>query len=453
MTVPQSSSRQHDLLPSVDPEHLEPLLNKESSRQNGSSATQAFFNLAKASIGAGSFALPWAIAQAGVLLGAGSLIVISLVSLYTMRLLVDTKRRVNAANNGGEREAESLAEVAQKIAPGWGFALVQFFVIVCNTGVAAGYLIFIGLNLRAACLSLFGLNWRLLDYYFLILPIVVVMTFLPSFKQLAKAAYLGSIFLIFAMVFTYISGAQNGNFLPLGTYTLFNIDTFFRFFGIALFLFGVHTMVIPLEQTLANPSEIKGVLNWGCSTVLITNLPFAVFGYLAFGNGVSAYVFCSLPHNTLLSFLQLSLSLELMLSVPIVVLPANMAIEECLKMEEPHDNRGYLKRCAVRALLILGAWAFAVAVPVFQSVLSLVGGFACAAIAFVIPPLFDIKVRFDTGESKSISVKDVVHAFIFLFGLAALGITTVMNIQDISKMFASGQVHPVYENVSDGGSC
>jgi proton-coupled amino acid transporter len=428
-------------------------LDKSFDQPVGSTVIQSFFAMAKTSIGAGSFALPWAISQSGLFLGAIGLFLVSIVSLYTMKLMIQTKKLVNLRRSHYSK-AESYPEIAEIVAPGWGPLLVKLCVIVTCTGVSAGYLIFIGLNLRSALLHLAGFNLTLLEVYAFILPIVVLLTFLPSFKALSKVAYAGSIFLVFAMLFTVVSESKNGVFFNLHDLYLWKFDTFPLFFGIAAFLFGVHPMVMPLEQGMKNPERINTVLNSSCAVVLGVNLPFAVFGYIAFGNGADGYIFCNLPRNTLLHLVQLALSLELMLSIPIVLLPGPLVIEEWLSIpQHPETTEDSLKQKGVRAGLVLGAWAFAIAVPIFEDILSLVGGLSCATIAFVLPPLFNILIHRKVNPYDKWNTRTFAHITLLCFGLFVVAWTTEMNVHDIVKKYQNGNIHGIYSTASDSGSC
>ena len=44
-----------------------------------------------------------------------------------------------------------------------------------------------------------GICWSLWDIYAMILPVLIILTFLPSFRILAYSAYIGSVFLVLAV--------------------------------------------------------------------------------------------------------------------------------------------------------------------------------------------------------------------------------------------------------------
>jgi proton-coupled amino acid transporter len=419
--------------------------------EHGATALQGFFSIAKASIGAGSFALPFAFSQSGIILGSLGLCLISALSLYTMRLMVETKKLVNQHIG----HVVSYDDVADKLFPRGGRLSVQISVIFTSIGILAGYLLFIGLNFRASLLHLFGVQWNLLEVYCLILPLIILLSFLPSYRALSYAAYVGTVFMVFALVFSIVDAALHANLEPINDYGMWRMETFPTFFGIAVFLFGVHIMVIPMESGLKDPARIGCVLTSGCIAVLAANLPFAVFGYLAFGDGVDSLLFCNLPKNVLLYFIQFFLSIELMFTVPLALLPSHMIVEKWMNVPESCQTlQDSFKQKCIRIALVLTGWALAIFVPVFSTILSLVGGFSCTAICFIIPSILHAQVLKEVnGDGYKKMKKFWVSVLIAILGFIALVVTTEQNIQSIVQTLSQGVVQRVYEHAPENGSC
>ena len=102
--------------------------------------------------------------------------------------------------------------------------------------------------------------------------------------------------------------------------------------------------------------------------------------------------------------------------------------------------------CVMRTLLVLIAWSVAILIPEFQLAISLVGGIAtcnkfvalcqikiyhagltATIVAFVMPPLFHLKLMWNiTGNSRKLLL-----IVILIFGIAATMITTGVNVQSI----------------------
>ena len=79
---------------------------------------------------------------------------------------------------------------------------------------------------------------------------------------------------------------------------------------------------------MRKPGQMKYVLDAACVIVVGVNLPFALYGYLLFGNGVEGYCFENIPGGTFENIVRFMLSLELTLSFPIVFKPASEVVEE-----------------------------------------------------------------------------------------------------------------------------
>lgn len=399
------------------------LLPGVGTKPPGTSWTQTLVNFAKTSIGAGSFALPFALHQAGLVLGPVALVVISLVSLYTMTLMLECKAIVRQHLSSS---TSSYSEVASAIAPGWGALAVNINVVLVSIGVGAGYLVFMGLNLRSALSSLTGVPFTAMQCYALILAVAVPLTWLRSFRRLALAAYIGTLFLVLAMGFTYASISTTG-LLPPSTLPLARLDTFPMFFGIAAFLFCIHAAVIPMQTEMAEPRAMASVLRAACSLVLLLNVPFAVVGYLAFGSATQGYVFCNLPHSTAADLVRLTLVLELLCTYPLVLHPAVLILDTTTRR---------VSGIALRTSVVLASWALALGIPVFQSLLSLVGGLAAASLGFVLPPLFHLIVTSAVPQAAVSTRKRALHLVVLAVGVAAVAMTTTYNILDIVHNYA-----------------
>src|SRR5690606_38990813 len=57
-----------------------------------SNAVQTFFNISKAIVGAGSFALPWCFKNMGLWAASVTLILVAILSIHTILLLIKCKR-------------------------------------------------------------------------------------------------------------------------------------------------------------------------------------------------------------------------------------------------------------------------------------------------------------------------------------------------------------------------
>ena len=76
---------------------------------------------------------------------------------------------------------------------------------------------------------------------------------------------------------------------------------------------------------------MKYLIDVACFIVIAVNLPFAIYGYLLFGDEVKGYIFENMPGTTFDNVVRLLLSVELSLTFPIVFKPATLVVEEWME--------------------------------------------------------------------------------------------------------------------------
>ena len=91
------------------------------------------------------------------------------------------------------------------------------------------------------------------------------------------------------------------------------------------------TQVIPIESGMKKPDRMKYLVDAACFMVLSVNLPFAVYGYLLFGNEIRGYIFENMPGTAFDNIVRLLLSVELSLTFPIIFKPASLVVEEWME--------------------------------------------------------------------------------------------------------------------------
>lgn len=82
---------------------------------------------------------------------------------------------------------------------------------------------------------------------------------------------------------------------------------------------------------MKKPERMKYLVDAAYFIVIAVNLPFAVYGYLLFGNEVKGYIFENMPGTTFDNVVRLLLSIELSLTFPIIFKPATLVAEEWME--------------------------------------------------------------------------------------------------------------------------
>ena len=80
--------------------------------------------------------------------------------------------------------------------------------------------------------------------------------------------------------------------------------------------------------------------------------------------------------------------------------------------------------CVIRTLLVLVSWAVAVGIPRFELCLALVGSLATTILAFILPPLFHLKLFWDLSHIS----RKVFHLVFLTVGILITGFATGINL-------------------------
>ena len=98
--------------------------------------------------------------------------------------------------------------------------------------------------------------------------------------------------------------------------------------------------------------------------------------------------------------------------------------------------------CSMRTILVLISWGVAVGIPRFELCLAFVGSLATSILAFVLPPLFHLSLKWhDTAIYRNI-----LHIVILVVGIIATALATGINLYEaIANGGSSDNCHSVQE--------
>lgn len=82
---------------------------------------------------------------------------------------------------------------------------------------------------------------------------------------------------------------------------------------------------------------------------------------------------------------------------------------------------------SIRTVLVLIAWGVAVGIPRFELCLALVGSLATSILAFILPPLFHLALKW----RKTHKARNIFHAIILVFGIFATIAATGVNLYQV----------------------
>lgn len=145
----------------------------------------------------------------------------------------------------------------------------------------------------------------------LVLPIIIMFSFLRNFSFLAPTSVLGIMALLFAVIVSFSDAAADNSFKPLSEYPLFRYETFPLFLGNAAFLYLIHSVVLPTEQAMKDNSKYTVALNYSMVFVTVLNLVYATLTYMLYAEKTQGNVIDNISHGAIKTTVRIFLSVDL----------------------------------------------------------------------------------------------------------------------------------------------
>ncbi|EER14227.1 amino acid transporter, putative [Perkinsus marinus ATCC 50983] len=442
-----------------------------NNNHNLSDNSKTFINSLLCFMGSGILGLPHAFNEIGLIGGIIILSFIAGLALHCMLLIVHCQSYLR---DNRAKHAVTYGDIGYYAFGNIGTLLVDICVILTQTGFAVAYLIFISHNLYDTILHHGGSSFLTDDdddattntsssmplsrgtILLLISPPLVILSWLRHLKMLAPFSLLAEIAIIFALIALFIFdinsiisqlsqdadvvnqqhqqgvednttittnnavGGEEEEEAPQDVTTLipYNVNWWLNlsrlpyFFGISVYCYEGVGMVMPIKNSMQNPSSFDRI--WRLSMILVTTVycAFGALGLLAFSHYsyIDSIITRALPNDTILSpLIQVSLCIGLYLTYPLMLFPvfelmdvffnSNIRPYLCSNVSNNSNNSSpgmyyhllthYIFRLGYVSLTaILAAY-----IPNFGAFISLVGASASATLAFILPPAFHIKLR------------------------------------------------------------
>jgi amino acid permease len=362
-----------------------------------------FWNIVKSFAGAGTFALPWAVMNAGLWTGVVGICIFAIFSTYTINTLLKCGQRV--MDNNPELQSSptppSYPEIGRAAMGNTGAVLVSVYSGLMCFGVCIAYFILIGGNMSALIHQLSSM-----DIIWMVFPFVCFLSCLTDLKVLSYTSIGGSIALLAAMISVIAYGFQRHLLLPVADYPIINWEHIPLFMGNAAFLFCDHVIVLPLAKSCGNYSRFPRILDYAVIFVVIINVSFAGLAYAFWQDQTCGNVIGNLDkHSVVGDIVRIGISLEVMASFPLVSSAGFQSLETAfyglrhvkafpnLPSDAPHpffSRNVFYYFFRGGSILILAVLASTI--TSFGSFVSLVGSFTIMATGFVFPQLFYLKL-------------------------------------------------------------
>lgn len=387
---------------SEDPER-DALIPKDKTDIVGASNFKTFFNIVKSFVGTGILFLPSAFRDGGLIFAPIALAVLAGITLAGMLLLIDC----------WEKGRGSFGEIAERAYGKPGKYLVDTFLVLAQLSFGCVYMVFIG----ETFIQVIGKEgeWPLYYAVLLEIPLLTPLVWIRHVYKLSIANFIGTMCIIFGAIYiTYYDIYTIATIEEPREVKLTNWKDIALFLGTAIFTFEGIGTVIPIQQSMKNKHMFRPLLTWAIISILLVLVAFGILGYVAFGETVLGPITLNLPEDDIFVKIVLALyTLAVLFSYPLIVFPAVEILSKIVFAEGPVTTSRKWKKNFFRFLIVCLTAGVAIGGgDDFEKFVSLVGGFACTPLGFILPALFHFKLIAETPLQKGWDI------FIMVLGLA-----------------------------------
>uniref|UniRef100_A0A8C2KYT5 Solute carrier family 38 member 5a n=1 Tax=Cyprinus carpio TaxID=7962 RepID=A0A8C2KYT5_CYPCA len=439
------------------------------NRSNGRTETQftdcngktsfgmSILNLSNAIIGSGILGLAYAMANTGIIFFVILLILIAVLSAYSIHLLLESAGVV------GIRAYEQLGYHAFGQP---GKILAACIIILHNIGAMSSYLFIVKIELPHIIQGL----WPDISDYWLVdgkyLIIIVSVIFILPLALMKQIGYLGytSGFSLSCMVFFLISvsplsihlhtvymyqstlimtdmsnmtnkNMTNKSISPLclirsstrslSQSVLMNTTAFT--IPIMAFAFVCHPEVLPIYTELKNPSKkrMQNVANISILVMSVMYLLTAIFGYLTFyGNVESELLEMYSKKDILILCVRLAVLIAVTLTVPVVLFPIRRAILQLLFPDKPFH---WVRHISIAVCLLFLVNLLVIFVAKIRDIFGFIGATSAPSLIFILPGIFYICIV--SKDKELLKSRPKIQAILFVtlgFILMIMSITFII---------------------------
>ncbi|ODV64452.1 Avt4p ASCRUDRAFT_16472, partial [Ascoidea rubescens DSM 1968] len=412
-------------LPSKSIDEETPLLSESSSTNISSSAfnkqkgtatpLKAFFLLFKAFIGTGILFLPKAFLNGGLLFSSIVLFFFGLYSYWCYYLLVQTKSATNVSSFGDI----GLILFGYKMK-----LLILFSIVLSQIGFVATYLVFTSNNLIAFIKNIFNFDVSFIFMLSILCLIFMPLSLIRNITKLSLAALFANVFIFFGLIvivyYTSFHLILNG---PANDIIFFNSNDWPLFIGVAIFSFEGIGLIIPIQESMAQPEKFPKVMFLVIVSISILMISIASLCYMTYGSKTLTVIILNLPQDSIfVNLIQLFYSLAILLSSPLQLFPVIKILENNIFGPNLHGKFDWkikwLKNFFRFSIVILCTLIAIYGADNLDRFVSLVGCLACIPLVYMYPPMLHYK---SCAKDKLARLSDIC---LVIFGGIALIYTT-----------------------------
>ena len=377
---------------------------------------KAVVNLMSDIEGTGLLALPYVIAQSG-LVAIAAMVVVPFIAFYTGAILIDC---LYDKNDTGERVRvrSSYKQLGEACSPRFGGTIVSAIQLVDLFLLASLYLV-----LCASLSTGIFPDLPLSDKVWMLIAAALGLPtlFVKNLSQVAWMSLLSVIALMIAVVSVLAYGIAHESSWTPREILVWNIDEVPVSLAIIIFSYLCHPVLPGVEASVENKSKYRTMLALSYFFVAIVKVVFSVCAFLSFSSHIQDVIVNSLPVGVIRSLVNAFLLLNVFFSYPFRVITIIQTIEESVSPDsfscKIPDLVWFIGiRVSTNFLTLLPA----ILIPHFALFMAFISSLTGSAIAFILPVIFHLVIK--QHELKLYHYIFDISVLIFGFLAAALGL-------------------------------
>jgi amino acid permease len=218
-----------------------------------------------------------------------------------------------------------------------GGSIVNFCIIVTQTGGCIAYLIFVS-NSMSEVTGLSHIAWIGIMF-----PLLTLLTFVRRTDTFAPVSTLANIVYVYTIIMIFYDGLSDCC-VPSADVNLVDLSYLPAVFGVCSFSLEGIALILPVKRRMLDQSTFQPIMAAAGGCVCLLYLTVAVSGYLFWGSDVASPVLGSLHAGWHADSVKVALSLSIFFTFVLMVLPASEFFDEVIDAKLGIDLQDTLKQ-------------------------------------------------------------------------------------------------------------
>ncbi|KFY34443.1 hypothetical protein V494_06778 [Pseudogymnoascus sp. VKM F-4513 (FW-928)] len=377
----------------------------------------ALLLLLKSFVGTGVLFLPKAYLNGGMLFSNLILLSVAIISYYCFVLLVNTRLKIEG----------SFGDMGGILYGKWLRTAILASIVISQIGFVAAYIVFTSENLQAFILAVSDCKTHIEIKYLILMQMAIFLPFslMRDISKLAFTALVADALILLGLAYLYYFDILTIATQGVSDIVNFNPKDWTLFIGTAIFTFEGIGLIIPIQESMREPTKFPRVLGVVMVIITVIFLSMGALSYAAFGSKTETVVILNMPQDDkFVNAVQFMYSVAILLSTPLQIFPA-IRITETELFTRSGKYNPWIKwqknafRFFVVMLCAAIAWGGAADLDKFVAI---VGSFACVPLVYIYPPMLHYRA---VAKSRFRKFSDI---FLCVCGAIVMIYTTSMTV-------------------------